>query len=65
MNGRISWIRPIAVGALNSRLDKGFSLPIPQNITQYLKNPRVRTFDKFLFVDAEPDFTNLNFNTTV
>lgn len=29
MNGRISWLRPIAVGGLNTRLDKGFSLPIP------------------------------------
>jgi len=56
MNDRINFIKPFAIGFINSILDKGVKVPIPSNFTQYIRDPKVQTFNRYLFIDAEPYF---------
>ena len=53
LNDRLQFIRPFAIGYLNSILDAGIVIPLPQNMTEYIKDPRIRHFNHYLFIDAE------------
>jgi hypothetical protein len=56
LNDRLQFIRPFAIGYLNSILDEGIEIPIPEDYKEYIKDPRVRHFEHFLFIDAEFDY---------
>ena len=59
LNDRLKLVELIAVGYINSLFVDGMHLPVPQIVTQFLKDPRARHFDSYLFLDAEPDFNAL------
>lgn len=59
INDRIGMLKIFAIGLINSQLMKGMSIPIPQNITKYIKNPTVQTFSNYIFIDTEPDFSSI------
>lgn len=56
LNDRLQFIRPFAIGYINSILSKGIDIPIQSNYTQYIKDPRVMHHDHYLFIDAEVDY---------
>jgi len=56
MNGRIDVVHAFMIAYVNKVLDSGFKLPTPSNITDFVKQPRIRMFEKYLFIDAQPDF---------
>jgi len=60
LNDKLKLVAPIAVGYVNNLFVNGIDLPVPQNVTAFLKDPRARHFDGYLFLDAEPDFNALN-----
>jgi hypothetical protein len=37
---------------LNSILEEGIDIPVPHNVTEYIKDPRVRHFNHYLLIDA-------------
>jgi hypothetical protein len=41
----------------NGFLDKGYKLPLPQNITRFIKNQKVVPKEGYLLVDGDADFT--------
>ena len=57
LNGRLGVLQPIILAYINSVMNKGIQIPIPQNIMDYIKQPRIRTFENYLFIDAQPDFS--------
>ena len=58
LNDRLHLIEPLIISYLNFELDKGFQIPMPTDIVKCLKEPRVREYDGYLFIDADPDFTD-------
>jgi len=42
------------IAFVNKALDDGFQLPMPKNEARIVKQPRIRMFDKYLFIDAQP-----------
>lgn len=52
LNGRLGVLQPIILAYINSVMNKGIQIPIPQNIMDYIKQPRIRTFENYLFIDA-------------
>lgn len=52
MNGRVDVVHAFMIAYANKALDDGFKLPTPESITQFVKQPRIRMFDKYLFIDA-------------
>jgi len=63
LNRRVHLISSMAVGYLNAMLDEGLVLPVSQTYTKCIKDPRVRTYDQFVYIDAQPDFENCEFKT--
>jgi hypothetical protein len=53
LNGRLQFIRPFAIGYLNSILNEGLEIPMPSTYKDLVKDPRVRHFEHYLFIDAE------------
>lgn len=41
----------------NGFLDKGYKLPLPANITRFIKNQKVVPKDGYLLVDGDADFS--------
>ena len=57
LNTRINFVKPILVAFINSKLMDGIALPIPAQYKSIIKNPKVLSFDHYLTVEFEPDFT--------
>ena len=51
------FLAPTMVSYLNSNLEKGIDLPVNKNITKYIKEEQVKTFDSFMVVEGKPDFS--------
>ena len=62
MNGRVDVVHAFMIAFVNKALDDGFQLPTPSNITQFVTKPRIRMFDRYLFIDAQPDFKTYDDN---
>lgn len=60
LNGQLSVIQPVFLAYVNTILDKGIALPIPKDISKFILNPRISTYNNYLFIDAQPDFTKFN-----
>ena len=56
LNWRAKLLTPMAVSYLNLMLKNGVDLPVNKRYTNCVKEPRIRTYDHYLFADAEPDF---------
>lgn len=56
MNTKLSILLPIMESYANSILDKGWKLPIPQNITKYILREKVEPRDGYLLIDGDVDF---------
>jgi len=56
LNKKISFMSPLMISYLNSELEKGIDLPVNPNITKYIKEERVKTFDNYLLIEGKPDF---------
>lgn len=52
MNGRVGVVHAFMIAFVNKALDDGFQLPMPQDNARIVKQPRIRMFDKYLFIDA-------------
>jgi len=56
MNGRIGVVHAFMIAFVNKALDDGFKIPVPTGLTGHLfTHPRIRMFEKYLFIDAQPD----------
>lgn len=49
-------LTPLAVSYLNLMLENGVDLPVSKHYTNCVKEPRIRTYERYLFADAEPNF---------
>ena len=56
MNSKLSILLPIMESYANSVLDKGWKLPIPQNITKFILREKVEPRDGYLIIDGDVDF---------
>lgn len=52
MNGRLNVVHAFIIAGINKVLDTGIKIPTPSNIDMFIKQPRIRMFDKYLFIDA-------------
>ena len=60
MNGRVGVVHAFMIAAVNKALDDGFKLPAPKSMTQFVTKPSIKMFDRYLFIDAQPDFTSIH-----
>lgn len=61
LNRKVDLIKNLAISFINSKLDEGVPLPlIPSYIKESILNPRIRTYDHFILIDAEPDLNKLS-----
>ena len=60
MNGRVGIVHSFMIAAVNKALDDGFKLPAPRSMTQFVTKPSIKMFDRYLFIDSQPDFTSID-----
>lgn len=64
MNGRVGVVHAFMIAAVNKALDDGFQVADKAKLPDLLiKQPRIRMFEKYLFIDAQPVFPK-NFDPT-
>ena len=59
MNTKLTFILPFMESYANSVLDKGFKLPLPQNLTRFILREKVIPKNGYLLIDADADFTQI------
>lgn len=57
MNSKLNLLLPIMESYANNLLDKGWKLPIPQNLTKFILREKVVPKDGYLLIDADADFS--------
>lgn len=56
INSRLAILSPLLNAYINKALDEGLTVPIPQELAQYIKKEKVTTEDGYLLVDGDVDF---------
>lgn len=57
----LNFVVPFLQSYLNKQFDHGLKLPISKNMTKCIKEPRITTYDKYILVEAQPDFQRCDF----
>lgn len=57
LNNKLILVTPLLESYANSKLDDGWKLPLPTNITKFIRNQKVVAREGYLLIDGDADFT--------
>jgi len=60
MNLKLTLATNMIESYANNILDNGYSLPVPESISPYIKNEKVLEKEGYLLIDGDCDFTQHN-----